>query len=401
MEEVVLPELAALRNGFGLDPEVRGRRDSGEVCRVRSPLGHEATLFSRYDDVRAVHGDAECLRLDALGPSPGLAAAGVDDEQMKRRRAGRLLMLDPPEHTRLRRLLTATFTVRRARALAPRIRMIVDEHLDAMEAAGPPVDLVSAFALPVPSLVICELLGVPFADRAGFGARSNRFFDTTMNPRERLRLDAEADTYMHTLVARHREKPGDDLLSLLIREHGTGALSDEELVGLADLLLIAGHETTANVISLGTLALLRHPDQLALMRDDPSAVEDAVEELLRFTSVLHAGFVRVAVEDTTIGGHPVRRGDHVVTSLPAANRDPALLDDGDDLDVTRGRCPHVAFGHGIHHCLGATLARLELQLALPALLRRFPGLCLADPAATPDFKHRALIYGLRSLPVAW
>ncbi|WP_198549111.1 cytochrome P450 [Streptomyces sp. PRh5] len=368
---------------------------------MRSPLGHEATLFSRYDDVRAVHSDAERLRLDAIGPSPGLAAEGVDDEEMKQRRAGRLLMLDPPEHTRLRRLLTATFTVRRAQALGPRIQEIVDEHLDAMEAAGPPVDLVSAFALPVPSLVICELLGVPFADRAEFGARSNRFFDTTMSPQERLRLDAEADAYMHTLVVRHREKPGDDLLSLLIREHGTGALSDEELVGLADLLLIAGHETTANVISLGTLALLRHPDQLALVRDDPSAVEDAVEELLRFTSVLHAGFVRVAVEDTTIGGHLVRRGEHVVTSLPAANRDPALLDGGDDLDVTRGRCPHVAFGHGIHHCLGATLARLELRLALPALLQRFPGLRLADPAARPAFKDRALLYGLRSLPIVW
>ncbi|AUI60038.1 cytochrome P450 [Amycolatopsis sp. BJA-103] len=396
-----LHELAALRNGFDIDPGVRSRRDDGEVYRVRSPLGHEATLFSRYADVRAVHGDAERLRLDAIGPSPGLAAAGVDDEQMKRRRAGRLLMLDPPEHTRLRRLLTATFTARRAQAMAPRIQAIVDACLDAMEAAGPAADLVSVFALPVPSLVICELLGVPYADRAEFGARSNRLFDTTMDPRERLRLDAEAAAYMRTLVARHRENPGDDLLSLLLRENGAGALSDDELVGLADLLLIAGHETTANVISLGTLALLRHPGQLALVRDDPSAVEDAVEELLRFTSVLHAGFVRVAVEDTTIGGHPVRRGEHVVTSLPAANRDPALLADGDTLDVTRARCPHVAFGHGIHHCLGATLARLELQLALPALLRRFPGLRLADPAAAPDFKDRALIHGLRSLHVTW
>ncbi|MFE7441222.1 cytochrome P450 [Streptomyces chartreusis] len=397
----VVPELAALQNGVDIDPGVRSRRDSGEVYRVRSPLGHEATLFSRYIDVRAVHGDAERLRLDAIGPSPGLAAAGVDDEQMKHRSAGRLLMLDPPEHTRLRRLLTATFTARRARALTPRIQAIVNEHLDAMTAAGPPADLVSAFALPIPSLVICELLGVPYADRAEFGTRSNRFFDTTMSAQERLRLDSEADTYMHTLVAQHRENPGDDLLSLLIREHGSGALSDEELVGLADLLLIAGHETTANVISLGALALLRHPDQLAMVRDDPSTVEDAIEELLRFTSVLHAGFVRVAVEDTTIGGHQVRRGDHVVTSLHAANRDPALLANGDELDVTRARCPHLAFGHGIHHCLGATLARHQLQLALPALLQRFPGLRLAAPAAPLDFKDRALIHGLRSLPVTW
>ncbi|RMB83726.1 cytochrome P450 [Streptomyces shenzhenensis] len=219
-----------------------------------------------------------------------------------------MLILDPPEHTCLQRLLTATFTVRRSQALGPRIQEIVDEHLDAMEAAGPPVGLVSAFALPVPSPVSCELLGVPSADRAEFGARSNRFFDTTMPPQERLRLDAEADAYMHTLAARHREKPRDDLLSLLIREHGTGALSDEELVGLADRLLIAGHQTTTNVLSLGTLALLRHPDQLALVRDDPSTAEDAVEEVWRFTSVLPADFVRVAVQDTAVPAH--KPGDH-------------------------------------------------------------------------------------------
>ncbi|MGW4735984.1 cytochrome P450 [Streptomyces shenzhenensis] len=289
-----LHELVTLRNGFDIDPGVRSRPDCGEVYRVRSPLGYEATFFSRYDDVRA---------------------DGVDDKEMKQRRAGRLLMLDPPEHTRLR-LLTATFTLRRIQAPGPRAQEIVDEHLDAMEAAGPPVDLVSAFALPMPSLVFCELLGVPFTDRVEFGARSNRFFDTAMSPQERLRLDAEADAYMHTL----------------------------ELVGLADLLLM-----------------------FALVRDDPSTVEDAVEEVSRSTSVLHAGFVRVAVQDTIIGGRLVRRGEHMVTSLLAANHDPALLDGGEDLDVTRGRCSHVAFGHGIHHCLGATLARLELQLALPAL----------------------------------
>ncbi|MFD2474128.1 cytochrome P450 [Amycolatopsis silviterrae] len=388
------PELAALRNGLDIDPRVRHRRDSGEVYRVRSPLGHEATLFSRYSDVRAVHSDP-ALRLDALGPSPCLAAEGVDEEAMKHRRAGRLLMLDPPEHTRLRRLLTATFTVRRAQALAPRIQAIIDEHLDALAAAGPPADLVSSFALPIPSLVICELLGVPFADRAEFGARSNRFLDTTMPPSERLRLDAEADAYMRFLISQHRAAPGDDLLSQLIR---SDELSDEELAGLADLLLIAGHETTSNVISLGTLALLRHPEQLALVRDDPASVENAVEELLRYTSVLHAGFVRMAVEDTEIGGHQIRRGEQVVASLHAANRDPELLGNGDDLDVTRARCPHVAFGHGIHHCLGATLARLELRLALPALLRRFPGLRLAAPA---EFKDRALIHGLNTLPVTW
>nr|WP_242422425.1 cytochrome P450 [Frankia torreyi] len=187
---------------------------------------------------------------------------------------------------------------------------------------------------------------------------------------------------------------------MLVREHGD-ELSTAELVGIANLLLIAGHETTANMLALGTLALLRHPDQLAVVRDDPARVGPAVEELLRWLSIVHAGAPRTARADVTIAGRTIAKGDHVLLSLPAANRDPAFLDDPDRLDITRGAVGHVAFGFGLHHCLGAPLARLELRVGLPALLRRFPGLALAVPYEQVEFRPHSVVYGLRSLPVTW
>ena len=295
-------------------------------------------------------------------------------------------------------MLTGEFTVRRMARLVPRVEEIVAEHLDAMEQAGPPADLVADFALPVPSMVICELLGVPYDDRGGFTERSARQLDSTIPHPERMRLADEARDYMAGLVDRHRAAPGDDLLGMLIREHADD-VTDDELIGIGNLLLVAGHETTSNMLSLGTLALLEHPDQLARVRDDPDAVAPAVEELLRWITVVHGGFPRRVVEDTTIGGHPVRAGELVVSFLPAADRDPALVDDGETLDVTRVPTPHVAFGHGIHHCLGAPLARIEMRAAFPALLTRFPDLRVVDVDA--EFRHRTLIYGLHRLRVAW
>jgi cytochrome P450 len=283
------------------------------------------------------------------------------------------------------------------RRLVPRVEEIVAQHLDAMEQAGPPAELVGDFALPVPSMVICELLGVPYEDRAGFTARSSRQLDSTIDVHERIQLADAARAYMADLVARHRADPGDDLLGMLIREH-SDEVTDDELIGIGNLLLIAGHETTSNMLSLGTLALLEHPEQLARVRDDPASVDPAVEELLRWLGVVHGGFPRAATQDTTIGGHPVATGELVVSSLAAANRDPAVVEHGDDLDITRPPAPHLAFGHGIHHCLGAPLARIEMRVAFPALLQRFPSLRLAGE---PDFRHRTLIYGLHRLPLAW
>jgi cytochrome P450 len=315
-------------------------------------------------------------------------------------RAGNLLGFDPPEHTRLRRMLTPEFTVRRMRRLEPRIIEIVEEHLDAMEKAGPAADLVADFALPIPSLVICELLGVPFADRAAFQARTSRLLDLTLPLDERLEVGRESRAYRADLVAGAQAEPGDDMLGMLVREHGAD-LSTDELIGIAGLLLVAGHETTSNMLGLGTLALLRHPEQLALVRNDPAAVGPAVEELLRWLGIVHSGIPRTTTEDVEVGGVAIPADSLVILALAAANRDPRFLPDGDRLDVTRDAAGHVAFGHGLHHCLGAPLARMEMRTAFPALLRRFPDLALAVPYEEVSFRAFHFVYGLLALPVTW
>jgi cytochrome P450 len=392
------------RDADGISPPapLRALRDDPEgdgVGEVATMLGSAALLVTRHADVREVLGDAERFSNAA---TPLLPIPGQDPGQQ---RAGQLLLMDPPDHTRLRKLLTGEFTVKRIRRLQPRVTEIVDEHLDAMAAAGPPTDLVTAFALPVPSLVICELLGVPYSDRDEFQGRASRQIDLTLPLEERGEVAAESRAYMGRLVDAARADPGDDMLGMLVREHGDD-LTRAELVGIASLLLIAGHETTANMLALGTLALLRRPEQLAAVRDDPAAVGPAVEELLRFLSIVHSGVLRRATRDTTLGGaggHPVAAGDLLVLSLPAANRDPATTggSGADELDVLRSAAPHVAFGHGVHHCLGAPLARMEMQVAFPALLRRFPTLALAVPSDEVEHRTASFVHGLRSLPVTW
>ncbi len=387
------------RNDFDPAPELAELRAGKGVRRIRTAFGLEAWLVTRFADVREVLSDPARFsnaRLHEAGRAPGLPPVGP--EERARELAGNLLAADPPEHTRLRRLLTPEFTVRRMRRLEPRIREIVDEHLAAMERHGPPADLVAEFALPVPSLVICELLGVPYADRAAFQERSSRQLDLSISIEERMRAGRESRAYMAELVARAQADPGDDLLGMLVREHGDD-LTAGELTGIASLLLIAGHETTANMLGLGTLALLRQPDQLAIVRDQPEHVDAAVEELLRWLTIVHTGTGKMATVDTEIAGQPIAAGEFVLCALPTANRDPELRADPDRLDVTRGGVGHLAFGHGIHHCLGAPLARMEMRIGLPALLQRFPG--LAEVPGTARFRSFSVIYGLTSLQVAW
>jgi cytochrome P450 len=384
---------------FDPAPELSEMRDGPGVSRIRTPFGTEAWLVTRYADVRMVLGDAQRFsnaRAIQQRRPPGME--DLTDEEIAQARAGNLLAQDPPDHTRLRRFLTPEFTVRRMRRLEPRIREIVDEHLDAMDRKGPPADLVSEFALPVPSLVICELLGVPYSDRAEFQERSTRLLDLSVPMKERMRLSRESRAYMAELVAGAQAEPGDDMLGMLVREHGDD-LSTDELIGIASLLLIAGHETTANMLGLGTLALLRHPDQLAIVRDEPDKVEGAVEELLRWLSIVHSGTGKIATTDVEIAGQKIAEGEFIMCALPSANRDPELLPDPDELDVTRGAMGHMAFGHGVHHCLGAPLARMEMRTAFPALLQRFPGLRVTGDE--PKFRSFNVIYGLTELEVAW
>ncbi|GAA4825628.1 cytochrome P450 [Actinomycetospora corticicola] len=382
------------RDQFDPPAEISALRDRPGLERVHDSLGREAWLVTRYDDAREVLGDATRFSNQRV---PAVPMPGVDPEKM---RAGQLLALDPPDHTRLRRLLTGEFTVRRIRRLQPRVQEIVDEHLDAMAAAGPPADLVTDFALPIPSLVICELLGVPYDDRDDFQTRASKQIDLTLPMAERGKVALESREYMGGLVDRAVASPGDDLLGMLVREHGDDVTRDE-LIGIASLLLIAGHETTANMLALGTLALLRHPDQAALLREDPDAVAPAVEELMRFLSIVHAAVPRVAVDDSEVGGERIAGGDMVLVQLAAADRDRALADDPDQLDIGRAAAPHVAFGHGVHHCLGAPLARMEMATAFPALLRRFPTLAPVHDVARADFREGTFIYGMRSLPLTW
>ncbi|MGX1763071.1 cytochrome P450 [Streptomyces lydicus] len=286
------------------------------------------------------------------------------------------------------------------RRLQPRIAQIVAEHLDAMAAHGGPVDLVQSFALPVPSLVICELLGVPYADRAEFQQWGAAQLDRSLSHVERAAAGAESRWYMAELVRRQRVDPGEDLLGMLVRRHGA-ALSDADLIGIGALLLLAGHETTASMLALSTLLLLEHPDQWTLLRDDPASTDRAVEELLRYLSIVHHPGMRTALRDTVIGDQPIAAGDMVLCSIPGANRAPARGPDGDTFDIFRKPSGHLAFGHGIHHCVGAPLARLELRIALPELARRFPALRLAVAPDELVFRADSIVYGVQSLPVRW
>lgn len=373
------------------------------MYRLRIPAGDLAWVVTRYDDVREVLADPERFsstrRPDPRGGGPvdEKAAAAAAERQ-----AGSLLTTDPPGHNRLRRMVAREFTVRRIRDLAPRITEIVDDHLDAMAATGPPTDLVADFALPIPSLVISELLGVPPGDRDAFQDRARRRLDT-LSVAERDAVATEGRAYMRELVDRARAEPGDDILGMLAAHHGDD-LTRAELIGIADLLLFAGHETTATMLGFGTLALLRHPAQRDRVRDDPDVVEGAVEELMRFLSVTQTTPPRTATHDTVLAGHHITAGDILLLSLPAANRDSRLASDevgAGVLDVTRTPAPHLAFGHGVHHCLGAALARKEMTIAFPALLRRFPHLALGVDFDNVTYRSNAVFYGPSTLPVTW
>jgi cytochrome P450 len=395
-----LPPLHMRRDAFDPTAELREIRETDGVRTAKNAFGMDVFLVTRHEDIKEVLSDHE--RFSNSRP-PGFVVPGAPDipeEELASARAGNLLSLDPPEHQRVRRMLTAEFTIRRMRLLEPRIVEIVDAQLDAMETAGPPADLVESFALPIPSLVICELLGVPYEDREDFQRRSARQLDFSVPIPERLELSRRSREYMGSLVERARRQPGGDILGMLVREHGT-ELTDDELIGIASLLLLAGHETTSNMLGLGTLALLRHPDQLAAVRDDPGAIGPAIEELLRWLSIVHSAIPRITTTDVEIAGVPIPAGQLVFVSLPSGNRDPDFIDSPEVLDIGRGAPGHLAFGHGVHHCLGAPLARMEMRIAFPALLRRFPTLALARDFGDVSFRSFHFIYGLKSLEVTW
>jgi cytochrome P450 len=304
--------------------------------------------------------------------------------------------MDAPEHTRFRSLLAGKFTVRRMRLLTDRVEQVCAELLTAMAEQGPPADLVTAFAQPVPAAMICELLGVPYADHEFFQRQALTLTSLTSSMEDKGAAMAALYEYLHDLVLAKRAKPTDDLLSDLT----TSDLDDVELSGLGSFLLGAGLDTTANMLALGTFALLGNPEQLDALRTGWVTADEAVEELLRYLTIAHTG-ARTALADVEIGGELVRAGETVTISLQAADRDPARYPDPDTLDLSRRATGHVALGYGVHQCLGQQLARVEMRVAFPALFSRFPTLRLAvDPAEVP-MRTDSNLHGVHALPVTW
>lgn len=314
---------------------------------------------------------------------------------------GLFIGMDQPEHTRFRRLLTAHFTVQKMNALRPQIEQIVARQLDAMERSGPPAELVETFALPIPSLAICELLGVPGADRAAFERNSLVLMSLESTPEQGAAAYQAIADYLRELIQHKRIHPTDDLLGYGCGLVGSGELTVEELLGIGVFMLLAGHETTANMLALGVFALLRHPDQLAQLQADPALIQKAIEELLRYLSIGQFGLNRTALEDVELAGRLIKAGESVSISMSAANRDPAKFNHPDQLDLTRVATGHLGFGRGIHACIGQQLSRVEMQIAYPALFRRFPTLRLAVPPEEVPMRSDSALYGVHRLPVTW
>lgn len=377
----------------GLDPVPRMDRLRAErpVSRLSVPFGMRAWLVTGYEPVRQVLASVDGYSND-FGKFAGRVGINVGADP------GGLGFADPPVHTRLRKMLTPEFTMRRLARLQPRIEAIVQGRLDAMAAAGGTVDLWHDFALPVPALAICDLLGVPYADREYFQKLSTARFDLGEGASASLDAVGESLAYLGGLITEQRREPGDGLLGSLIRAHGDD-IDDRELAGLADGVLTGGLETSASMLALGALVLMTDAAMAGRMRDG-EAVEQIVEELLRYLTVVQVAFPRVAVRDVRVGDADIRAGDVVVCSLSGADRDDVMGPDPHRIDPDRTPAhSHVAFGYGIHRCIGAELARMELRIAYPALVRRFPEMRPAVPPTELKFRRASIVFGLDALPV--
>ena len=384
---------------FDPPPELGELQRQGTISKVRLWDGSTPWLVTRYAEQRELLLDP---RLSADATHDGFPNLVPIPEGTANRRLS-FIGMDDPEHARLRRMVTAQFAIKRIEAMRPAVQKIVDELIDQLLAGPRPVDLVEAFALPVPSRVICDLLGVPYADHGFFQDNSQVLIKRSVTAEERLAARDRLYDYLDVLIGEKIEQPADDLLTELTERIKAGELSRDEAAQMGVLMLVAGHETTANMIALGTFALLEHPDELARLRatDDQESIARAVNELLRYLTITHTGRLRMVMEDIEIAGEVLRKGDGVILANDVGNRDPDVFADPDRLDLSREARNHVAFGFGVHQCLGQPLARLELQVVYSTLYRRIPGLRLAtDPADIP-LKHDGFVYGVYELPVTW
>ena len=370
-------------------------RDSQPVTPVIMSEGARQWLVTRYEDVRSALADPRLAKDWMRHMAPQDWTPDPEDMYLNRH----MLNMDPPDHTRLRRLVVKAFTPRRVADLRPRILTITSSLLDALDARDE-VDLIEAFAFPLPVTVICELLGVPVADQDKFQAWSHAVLSSAAGPEEVREAGFAMYTYFTELVAAKRKTPADDLLSALIAATDEGdSLDEHELIGMMFLLLVAGHETTVNLIASGMLALLTFPGELARLRSDRSLLPAAVEELLRYANPLNHATERFTLEPVVIGGVEIPAHEWVICVTSSANHDPARFSSPDRLGIGRDTSGHLAFGHGIHYCLGAPLARLEGEIAFGALLDRFPSMSLAVPETSLRWRQSSLIHGLEELPV--
>jgi cytochrome P450 len=390
----LLPDKALMplkREGLDPIPELGELRETTPVAKLPIPFGVNVWLVTGYEQAKAVLSNVKAYSNDFANL---VGQHGASESHSP----GGLGFADPPEHTRLRKLLTPEFTMRRLSRLTPGIKAIIDQQLDGMAAADGPVDLVEHFALPIPSLVICELLGVPYDDRDEFQRLSMARFDLFGGATASLGAISESLAYLTEVVKKQRAEPGDGLLGMIIKEHGD-EVSDQELAGLADGVLTGGFETTASMLALGALVLLQDKEAFKLVQDDDAAIHGFVEEVLRHLTVVQVAFPRFARDDTEVDGVKISKGDVVIVSLAVANRDPALGAGLEQVDPHRDPTSHLAFGYGVHRCIGAELARMELRAAYPALVRRFPNIRLASPAEEINFRKVSIVYGLDALPV--
>jgi cytochrome P450 len=383
------------REGLDPVPALAAVRDREPVSRLKMPLGLRGWLVTGYEESRAVlAADTKTFSND-FGNMIGKVGIGAEQDP------GGLGFADPPHHTRLRKLLAPHFTTRALARRSDRVRQIIDDALDDMARAGgsaPTVDLQKHFALQIPSRVIMELLGIDDTDRDEFQRLSAERFDFAGGAAKSLDVIQQSIDLLRDIVAKQRVTPGPGLIGAILAEHGDD-IGDVELAGLADGVLTGGLETTVSMLALGAIVLLQDPDLFRAVHDDDAAAEPFVEELLRYLTVVQVGFPRFAVRDTVLGGKSIFAGDVVLCSLSGANRDARLGPDMERVRLDRPPVSHLAFGHGLHRCVGAELARIELRMAYPMLVRRFPGLRLGVPADELRYRELSFVYGLEALPV--
>jgi cytochrome P450 len=397
-----LPSFPMTRCPFAPPAQYAQLREESPVSRVVLPDGKTAWLVTRYEDVRAVLGDNRFSTNPSTPGYPFIAPARAALLMNESPRT--FLRLDPPEHSKGRRLLTMEFTVKHIDAMRPSIQKLVDGLLDELVRKGPPADFFVDFALQVPTIVISNILGVPREDEEFFIERSKAKLDLSAAPDVPVKAGADMRAYLEKLIQKKEaeRETGDDLITRLLNNQvATGHITRDDLLALVELLIIAGHETTANTMALGALSLLQHPEQKEALIADPGLTNSAVEEILRYHTPVQYNGPRAALEDVEIGGQLIRKGEGVLAMISSANRDPEVFDDPDTFNIRRQSLRHIAFSYGVHQCIGQPLARAELQIVFSTLFQRLPRLSLAVPVSELPFKYNAFVFGVDSMPVTW